>query len=163
MKLIVLLLVTFCVISATAAKKPPAVVSKEDLKYIRCDVCERMISALTDNIESLKASSPKGVLDELQVIDVIENICNPFNTTGEWIRKLDITDTISKGFHFLKLTEPGGTSTCGNECVTIARSCEAMLEDELEIDDLATMYRKKTKFSLRDYQVGLPFGHPHTL
>ncbi len=148
-------LAVFLVMAVMAKPKaPPAVASKEDLKYIGCEVCEKMVLAMKEGLDKLKPYPPKKILMEIQVLDVVEDICNPQNATGQWIKKLDIVESSNLGLTYLKLEEPGGISKCGSECLTIAKSCQNMFDNEVEIDDMTAMLRKKTKFSARDLQVG---------
>lgn len=131
----------------------PAVVSKEDLKYIGCEVCENMVDALKNILDDLKEKSPTGRLGELVILDTIEQICNPQNETGLWIKKHDIIESNNKGLSYLKLVRPGGVSKCDDECATIAKSCQNMFDNEIDLDDLSVVFIKKASFNTRDMQV----------
>lgn len=130
--------------------------SKEDLKYIGCEVCEKMVAGLKAFLDDVRENSPKKVLSELQVMDALDYVCNPHNASGPgaaWIKKIDIVEKKSNGLSYLKLVEPGGTSKCGSECLTVAKSCQIMIDDELDADDLTSAFLKKTKFTVADLQV----------
>ena len=134
--------------------------SKEDLKYIGCEVCEKMVSGLKTFLDDVRENSPRKVLSELQVMEALDYVCNPHNVSGPgvtWIRKIDIVEKKSNGLSYLKLVEPGGTSKCGSECLTVAKSCQDMMDNELDADDLTSAFLKKTKFTIADLQVCLQY------
>lgn len=137
--------------------KDPAKVIKQDLPYIKCEVCEHVMAELIPAVEQLKddhrAVIKKKPIDEVQVLELIENICNPKNDTGVWIRRLDIIERPLNKKKYLGLAEPGGISKCKSECLTIAKSCEDMFENEMDIDDLSAMLWKKS-LTVDEAQVG---------
>jgi hypothetical protein len=142
-----------CVDIGLSTAPPPSVISKEDLKYIGCEVCENMVDALKSTLDDLKANSPTGKLGELVILETMEQICNPQNDTGVWIKKQDIVESNSRGLAYLKLVQPGGISKCGDECVTIAKSCQMIFDNEIDLDDLSVVFIKKASFNTRDMQV----------
>ena len=144
-----------CCLQTTAAakKKAPIIASREDMKHIGCEVCEKMVNVLKSAIDELKPYKPRKTLMEVQVLEPIESVCNPNNATGEWIRRIDIIESTKQGLSYLKLVEPGGIGKCGAECVTIAKSCQNLLDEELDVDELAQAFLKKTKFTANDFQV----------
>jgi len=81
----------------------------------------------------------------------MDAICNPTSGSGEWIKRIDITkiDKGNKNFR-LALVEPGGISKCGSECLTIAKSCENLLDDDIDRDELLSLLwkNKSTKTDL---------------
>lgn len=141
-----------CLTFVHSASKTP-VVSKEDLKYIGCQVCEHMVDSLKHTLDDMKTKSPTNKLNELDILETIEQICNPHNETGDWIKTLDIVESTNKGLSYLKLEAPGGVSKCGDECVTIAKSCEMLLDNDLDADDLANAFIKKPSFNSKEMQV----------
>ena len=53
------------------------------------------------------------------------------------MRKLDISlDASDSTDSFLTLSAPGGMSKCLGECATIARSCQLLITEESELDDI---------------------------
>jgi hypothetical protein len=126
-------------------KEGPAEVIKRDLKYIKCDVCERSFANLFEIVADYKKSQNKKALQEHEIQEIIENICKPSNTTtGKWIRSLDIQEVTSSKKKYLLLAEPGGFAKCHSECLTIAKSCEDLFESEIDVDELSSEMWKGT-------------------
>jgi len=128
-------------------------------------VCERAILEAVEITETLREQAPRGKLSEESVHDALEKICKPKLREGRWLTALDFKSTKdvpdlnspSGGGHiigawnprfaaavapakgeFLIIQEhpqPGGH--CEEECMTAAASCVALLEEELDVDDLA--------------------------
>jgi hypothetical protein len=125
---------------AKAAAAHPAAVIVDDLPFIKCEVCERVVVELVTNVKKMRESLPKAKkLEEYRISEIFDSVCNPNNATyGMWIRKLDIT----KRGKYLHLVEPGGVSKCNGECLTIAKSCHDMLENEIDQDEISAMLYK---------------------
>jgi hypothetical protein len=135
----------FCVVAVVLAKKKPKILQKVDLPGISCDVCEVAVQTLYTELKSLRASAPYNKLEEDTIQLAMENICKPDQESGEWIRYCDIT-TVQKndGKDYAKLSVAGGVAKCEEECLTVARSCENLFEDEIDPDDLsAILYKNK--------------------
>lgn len=134
----------------------PSKVIKQDLPYIKCEVCERAIAELIPAIDEIKeehnAKFKKTPLEEVKVLEVIENICKPTKDNGAWIRKLDISETTNNKKKYLSIVEPGGVAKCQSECLTIAKSCEDLFENDLDMDDLSALLWKKS-MTIDDAQV----------
>lgn len=64
-------------------------------------------------------------MSEEDVLDIVEKSCDPENVYGEWITKLDITESKD----VLKLVEHLKTGRCQEECKTIQRACEESVGD----------------------------------
>mmetsp|Transcript_31686 Transcript_31686/g.34644 ORF Transcript_31686/g.34644 Transcript_31686/m.34644 type:complete len:265 (+) Transcript_31686:65-859(+) len=126
----------------------PSKVIKQDLPYIKCEVCERAIAELIPAIDEIKeehnAKFKKTPLEEVKILEVIENICKPAKDNGAWIRKLDISETTNSKKKYLSIVEPGGVAKCQSECLTIAKSCEDLFENDLDMDDLSALLWKKS-------------------
>ena len=122
-------------------------VIKEDLKYIKCDVCKTVASTLWNRISEMAKDMPPGKkhIEELEIIEVLDSVCNPENSTiGDWMRKMDITVREDGNTKRVVLVEPGGKAKCGAECATMAKSCNTLLEDDLDSQDdvLAALYKR---------------------
>ena len=59
-------------------------------------------------------------MGEEQLLELMENICDPEHDDGEWIRKLDLKVN-TKGE--LEGKEQENVGKCKQECATIAESC----------------------------------------
>ena len=141
-----LLLIVVCSLLCIVWGKPHSgVVVKEDLPHVACDVCERTVEEIWKAVDIARSTKPKGKLDELEIIEIIEGISNPGTEAGEWMRRIDIFQTTVKDKEFLSLIEPGGTAKCLNECNTIAKSCQDLLGEQVDIDELASvLWKNKT-------------------
>lgn len=117
--------------------------NKKDLPYIACEVCERSITEIYNSVQEIRSEAFKNRVEEATIIEVIEAICDPKNVTyGIWLRKQDIISNLGEKGKYLTIIEPGGVSDCGNECATIALSCEKLYDSEFERDDLSAMMWK---------------------
>lgn len=136
----VLVLVNVVDAKAKVKATHPAAVITDDLPYIKCEVCERVVVELVTNVKKMRESLPKTKkLEEYRISEIFDNVCNPSNATyGMWIRKIDIT----KRGKYLHLDEPGGVSKCNGECLTVAKSCHDMLENEIDQDEISAMLYK---------------------
>lgn len=110
-----------------------------DLPYIACDVCTLSVKEIIAATSKLRESAPYKKLTELQVSEVIDGICKPEdeNDYGLWIRSFDIV-TKSDG-KSLALKKMDGYSKCDVECLTIAKSCDNLYNEEIDIDDLSAL------------------------
>jgi len=118
---------------------------RKDLEHIKCGVCQRVAHELASSIEALRSKAVAGKIGEFQIVEILDTVCKPTNlTTGLWTRQLDIVENTVDGKVYLDLTEPGGRRRCNNECLTIAKSCDSLLEAEIDSDDFsAFLYRNK--------------------
>lgn len=121
-----------------SAKK--GVVNKKDLPLISCEACEYVVRNAYDEVAKKRSElTLKKKLEEMEVENVIEGICKPDGPYGSWIRTIDIVPVKEKGNTYLKLSQPGGSSKCKNECETIAKSCKNLLDEEIDIDNLSSL------------------------
>lgn len=123
-----------------------------DLPFIACDVCERTVEVIMSAVDKARLSVPKNKLDELHITEIIEGVINPAIEAGEWMRRIDIIDATIKDKTYLSLVETGGTSKCKNECTTIAKSCQTLMHEEVDIDELSALIWKN-KSTLKDLKV----------
>ncbi|OMO91624.1 hypothetical protein COLO4_18228 [Corchorus olitorius] len=111
MKQILLLLVSALLLSSwvpvsLCSKKPVAVARKEDIPYIKCQVCEKLASQLYQQVQSKQAQiSPKK------------------KEEADWILKIDIVEQGDK----LELIEQDAEGICNSECKTIERTCQEVM------------------------------------
>lgn len=142
MKGYVFVLLFGCAALIAFGKPPSGKVIKGDLPHIACEVCERVVDELLQAVQNAKKNNPKGIVDELEIVEIIESITNPTKEGGKWIRKLDIIETTVKDKNFLSIVEPGGIAKCQNECATIAQSSQILLQDEIDADELSALIWK---------------------
>ncbi|XP_010262204.1 PREDICTED: uncharacterized protein LOC104600766 [Nelumbo nucifera] len=106
-----------------SAKKPVSVARKEDIPYIKCQVCEKLAHQLYHQVKNKQDQmSPKKV-SELQIIDISENVCNLKKQEADWILRIDI---VEKGDR-LELVEQDSEGQCNSECKTVERACQEVM------------------------------------
>jgi hypothetical protein len=150
------------------SSKTTAAANKKDVALVACSACTSLAYVLHDFVSQLHAevaarkerleakekrssSSSKHVLEESKLAEVLDSICDPDSVHGEWLRHWDIVEVSADDIpsadadkEYRKLTtqwheNPG---RCGVECRTLARSCELLLEEEVDLDELqAYLYR----------------------
>jgi len=118
---------------------------RKDLEHIKCGVCQRVAHELAARLAQLRVNAVASKIGEFHIVELLDTVCKPTNlTSGVWTRKLDIVENKVDGKTFLDLVEPGGRRKCNDECLTIAKSCDSLLEGEIDADDFsAFLYRNK--------------------
>ena len=124
-------------------KKIPEVL-RDDLPHIGCSVCNAVVEATYNIIADRREKAPYKKLDELKIVEVLDTVCNPQGPEGKWIRMVDIVEVKQGGRRYLELETPGGMGKCDKECMTIARSCKDLLEEDLDRDELSPLLYKNT-------------------
>ncbi|XP_020271947.1 uncharacterized protein LOC109847110 [Asparagus officinalis] len=122
--LAILLLFSIAEISLSSAKKPSAAAARrEDIPFIRCQVCHKIAEQIYNQVEKKQAQiSPKKV-SEYQIIEIAENVCNLKKEEADWILQIDIVEKGDK----LELVEQGTEGLCNSECKTIERACQEII------------------------------------
>ncbi|XWS72149.1 hypothetical protein CRYUN_Cryun02cG0015500 [Craigia yunnanensis] len=128
MEKILLLLVSVLLLStwvpvSLCAKKPMAVARKEDIPYIKCQVCEKLASQLYQQVQTKQVLISPKKISEYQIIEIAENVCNLKKEEADWILKLDIVEQGDK----LELIEQDAEGICNSECKTIERACQEVM------------------------------------
>ncbi|XP_022756442.1 uncharacterized protein LOC111304186 [Durio zibethinus] len=118
----VLLLSTWVPVSL-CAKKPVAVARKEDIPYIKCQVCEKVASQLYQQAQTKQAQISPKKISEYQIIEIAENVCNLKKEEADWILKIDIVEQRDK----LELIEQDAEGICNSECKTVERACQEVM------------------------------------
>ncbi|CAN8326496.1 unnamed protein product [Cochlearia groenlandica] len=106
------------------AKKPSSSKPrKEDVPYIKCQVCEKLAYRLHELVkEKQEHISPKKI-SEYEIIEITENVCNLKKDDGDWIPKIDIVEIGDK----LELVEQEEEGICESECKTIQAACQEVI------------------------------------
>ncbi|KAE8712549.1 Mitochondrial substrate carrier family protein P [Hibiscus syriacus] len=117
MEQIMLLLISVLILStvlpvALCAQKPVAAPRKEDIPYIKCQVCEKLASQLYQQVQSKQAQISPKKISEYQIIEIAENVCNLKKEEADWILKIDIVEQGDK----LELVEQDAEGICNTEC-----------------------------------------------
>ena len=118
---------------------------KEELVSIGCDVCQNAVEEIVDMVDAERELVLKNhKLEEIKVLNIIENSCDPKHANGTWIKRMDIVQSATASGKYLELSEPGGIGKCKEECATIAASCENLFKNDFDSDDFsALLYKKK--------------------
>eukprot|EP00250_Pteridium_aquilinum_P012013 c20453_g1_i1 orf=97-1122(+) len=133
------------VAAKTSSKSAPAVARKEDIKYIKCAVCNEIAKELSRQVNKKRSEAAPKQLSEYQIIELAENICNMKRSEGDWILHEDIVEQGDK----LVLVEQKEEGECKTECKTIEKACqevigyhdtdvaEFMFKGAVQVDDLS--------------------------
>lgn len=105
------------------AKKPMTVARKEDIPFIKCQVCEKLAAQLHQQVKKKQAEITPKKISEYQIIEISENVCNLKKAEADWILQIDIVEQGDK----LELVEQGSEGQCNSECKTIERACQEVL------------------------------------
>ncbi|EOA17071.1 hypothetical protein CARUB_v10005319mg [Capsella rubella] len=110
-------------VSDGAKKKPSSTPRKEDVPYIKCQVCEKLASRLHQQVkEKQQQISPKKI-SEYEIIEIAENICNLKKEEADWMLKIDIVEKGDK----LVLVEQAEEGMCNSKCKTIEAACQKVI------------------------------------
>ncbi|KAG9456563.1 hypothetical protein H6P81_001071 [Aristolochia fimbriata] len=106
-----------------AAKKAVPTARKEDVPYIKCQVCEKLTAQLLQQVQKKESQIFPKKVSEFQIIEIAENVCNLKKEEGDWIFQIDIAENGDA----LELVEQGTEGECNSECKTIERACQEVL------------------------------------
>ncbi|KAL3642928.1 hypothetical protein CASFOL_013743 [Castilleja foliolosa] len=133
------IVIVFCLVPLSqGAKKPVGVARKEDIPFIKCQVCEKLASQLHHQVQSKQAEISPKKISEYQIIEIAENVCNLKKQEADWILKIDIVEQGDK----LELVEQDSEGQCDSECKTIERACQEVLGYS-DTDVAEYLYRRK--------------------
>ncbi|XP_019447990.1 PREDICTED: nucleophosmin isoform X2 [Lupinus angustifolius] len=129
------------------SKKPVGIARKEDIPYIKCQVCEKLGKELHQQVQKKQAEISPKKISEYQIIEITENSCNLKKSEADWILRIDI---VEKGDR-LELVEQDSEGQCNSECKTIERACQEVLGYS-DTDVAEYLYKSKPNVdSLRNY------------
>lgn len=80
---------------------------EKDSPYIACQVCKFTIENLFDAVANERNEAPYKKIDEGQIQEIIDTVCQADHKNGEWLRKIDITSQKKKDGTFINLETPG--------------------------------------------------------
>ncbi|XP_055824800.1 uncharacterized protein LOC129893316 [Solanum dulcamara] len=141
---VALLLISFIVITiwfpivVQCSKKAVGVARKEDIPYIRCQVCEKLAYQLYHHVQNKQAEISPKKISEYQIIEISENVCNLKKQEADWILKVDIVEQGDR----LELVEQDSEGQCNSECKTIERACQDVM-DYSDTDVAEYLYKTK--------------------
>ncbi|KAK2993419.1 hypothetical protein RJ640_021638 [Escallonia rubra] len=105
------------------SKKPVGIARKEDIPYIKCQVCQKLASQLYHQVETKQAEISPKKISEYDIIEIAENVCNLKKQEADWMLKIDI---VEQG-DILELVEQDTEGQCNSECKTIERACQEVI------------------------------------
>eukprot|EP00268_Persea_americana_P069516 TRINITY_DN988_c0_g1_i1.p1 TRINITY_DN988_c0_g1~~TRINITY_DN988_c0_g1_i1.p1 ORF type:complete len:298 (+),score=79.75 TRINITY_DN988_c0_g1_i1:115-1008(+) len=106
-----------------SSKKPVAVARKEDIPFIKCQVCQKLAHQLHHQVNAKQSQISPKKISELQIIEIAEGVCNLKKQEADWIFRIDI---VEKG-DALELVEQDTEGQCNSECKTIERACQEVM------------------------------------
>lgn len=110
-------------IQVSYSSKPAGVARKDDIPFIKCQVCEKLAKELYEQVRDKQAKISPKKISEYDIIEISENVCNLKKQEADWILKIDIVEQGDK----LKLVEQDSEGQCGSECKTIERACQEVI------------------------------------
>ncbi|RCV20647.1 hypothetical protein SETIT_4G073700v2 [Setaria italica] len=111
-------------VAAAGQKKPATAARREDIPYIRCQVCERIAREISAQVaKKQQALPPSKKVPEIEIIDIAENVCNLKKQEADWMLRIDIVEKGDK----LELVEQDEEGHCNAECKTIERACQEVM------------------------------------
>ncbi|XP_047059700.1 nucleophosmin-like [Lolium rigidum] len=109
---------------AAGQKKPATAARREDVPYIRCQVCERIAREISAQVAAKQqALPPSKKVPEIEIIDIAENVCNLKKQEADWMLRIDIVEKGDK----LELVDQDEEGHCNSECKTIERACQEVM------------------------------------
>ncbi|KAJ0250879.1 Saposin B-type domain-containing protein [Hirschfeldia incana] len=122
---VALALVASSALLPVGAKKPPvsSAPRKEDVPYIKCQVCEKLASRLHQLVKEKQAEISPKKISEYEIIEIAENVCNLKKEEADWMLKIDIVEKADK----LELVEQEEEGMCNSECKTIEAACQKVI------------------------------------
>ncbi|KAE8687544.1 RNA polymerase II C-terminal domain phosphatase-like protein [Hibiscus syriacus] len=131
MERILLLLVSVLLLSTSlpvslCAKKPVAAPRKEDIPYIKCQVCEKPASQLYQQVQSKQAQISPKKISEYQIIEIAENVCNLKKEEADWILKIDVVMGYSDTdvAEYIYTSKPDTESLANYLCKDLTKACK---------------------------------------
>ncbi|CAH8364305.1 unnamed protein product [Eruca vesicaria subsp. sativa] len=125
----VLLAVALALVAASAllpvdGKKPvSSAPRKEDVPFIKCQVCEKLASRLHKLVKEKQVEISPKKISEYEIIEIAENVCNLKKEEADWMLKIDIVEKGDK----LQLVEQEEEGMCNSECKTIEAACQKVI------------------------------------
>jgi hypothetical protein len=141
----VLIAVTLALLASSAllpvsdgASKPSSTPRKEDVPYIKCQVCEKLASRLHQLVKVKQQQISPKKISEYEIIEIAENVCDLKKEEADWMLKIDIVEKGNK----LQLVEQEEEGMCNSECKTIEAACQKVIGYS-DTDVAEYMYKSK--------------------
>ncbi|KAH9577961.1 hypothetical protein LSM04_000969 [Trypanosoma melophagium] len=129
------LLVAAVFLTLTSAKKekplnPPF--PKDAIDSISCDICSLLVKKTYRDAQALFTESAKTRVrvSEDDILTAIEEVCNPFTESGQWIRRVAINYSAVNAPLLLSVVELPVYTKCKRTCTTVVEACEAIIDHD---------------------------------
>ncbi|XLR43592.1 hypothetical protein HN51_027635 [Arachis hypogaea] len=96
---------------------------KEDIPYIKCQVCEILAKQLHQQVKIKQAEIAPKKISEYEIIKITDNVCNLKKVEVDWILCIDIVEKEDR----LELVEHDSEGQCNSKCKTIERACQEVI------------------------------------
>nr|XP_025616635.1 uncharacterized protein LOC112708932 [Arachis hypogaea] len=104
-------------------KKLAGLARKEDIPYIKCQVCEILAKQLHQQVKIKQAEIAPKKISEYEIIKITDNVCNLKKVEVDWILCIDIVEKEDR----LELVEHDSEGQCNSKCKTIERACQEVI------------------------------------
>jgi hypothetical protein len=112
-------------IQSANAEPPKFYRRKEDVKFIKCEVCRYLAINVYEQAQDLLSAKTDTKVTEDQVIELVEKATTAWRPQGEWITALHLTKSLTGGKLSVKNMERQGE--CGEACKTIERAAQEII------------------------------------
>lgn len=129
-------------IQISYSSKPVGVARKDDIPFIKCQVCEKLAKELYEQVRDKQAKISPKKISEYDIIEISENVCNLKKQEADWMLKIDIVEQGDR----LELVEQDSEGQCGSECKTIERACQEVI-GYYDTDVAEYIYKKKPQIN----------------
>ncbi|XP_047331835.1 uncharacterized protein LOC124935446 [Impatiens glandulifera] len=130
-------------IPISLCEKPTGSARKEDIPFIKCEVCAALAYQTHQQVEEKRTQIlPKKVM-EYDIIEILEGVCNLKKPSADWILYLDIIELEDR----LKLVLQDTEGQCQSKCKTIEKACQEVLGN-YDTDIAEYIYKSKPNFEL---------------
>ncbi|ORC90313.1 uncharacterized protein TM35_000081110 [Trypanosoma theileri] len=131
----VLLISAATLLTLTNAKKEKPLnepFPKDAIDAISCDICSLLVRKTYLDVQALFAASveTRVRVNEDDILTAIEDVCNPFAETGQWIRRVAINYSAMTAPFLLGIEELPVFTKCKRTCTTIVEACEAIMDHD---------------------------------
>ncbi|CAN1159884.1 hypothetical protein LINPERPRIM_LOCUS22024 [Linum perenne] len=109
--------------ASVCGKKVETAARREDVPFIKCQVCEMIAAQLQHQVQKKQAQISPKKISEYQIIEIAENVCNLKKEEADWITRIDIVEKGDK----LALVEQEEEGMCNAECKTIEKACQDVM------------------------------------
>ena len=120
---------------------------EKDVPHIACPVCRIQVEEMLRLTITMRDHAPYKKLSEWYLDPMFDGICDPDSKYGKWLSQTNIATAYSEDNHNereLQVYLDAVPGKCGKECLTVAKSCKILMDDDVDRDELsALLYSNK--------------------